>query len=142
MDRSDRQTVEQFLEVFHGDEAPDATALSEFMTSDAVYWSLVPSAPRLQGVAAIAEGIAKQFNTYRDCECEIHAIADGDGVVFTERTDHVVLNSDDRRVSARISAVFDIAADGKIASWREYWDSDDVIAQMGVDRAALENDLG
>lgn len=142
MGQSNKKLIESFLEVFHHESAPDAAILAEYMSEDIVYWSLVPSAPQLRGVDAIAKGIEKQFGTYRDCRCEIHAIAEGGGVVFTERTDHVVLNSDDRAVAARINAIFEIGNDGKIIAWREYWDSNDVITQMGIDQEVLKEDLG
>ncbi len=141
MTQSAKERVETFLKVFHGESAPSAAVLGEFMAEDAIYWSLVPAAPQLRGTQAIAQGIEKQFGTYRDCRCEIHAICEGEGIVFTERTDHVVLNSDNRTVSARICAVFEMTSDGLISSWREYWDSDEVITQMGVERSALEDDL-
>jgi len=141
MAESKAEAVREFLNVFHGKAAPEPIDLARFMHRDAQYWSLVPAAPKLRGVEAISAGVKRQFETYRDCRCEIHAIAEQGDFVFTERTDHVVLNSDDRTVSARICAVFEFGADGKIAGWREYWDSHEVTRQMGVDQADLESDL-
>lgn len=138
---SKAETVKAFLNVFHGEAAPEPTDLARYMQQDAEYWSLVPAAPTLSGVDAISAGVKRQFETYRDCHCEIHAIAEQGDFVFTERTDHVVLNSDDRTVSARICAVFEFGTDGRIASWREYWDSHEVTQQMGVDQADLKEDL-
>lgn len=52
--------------------------------------------------------------------------------VFTERTDHVTLHKGDRKVGSRVCAVFELNDAGLIVSWREYWDSGDVMRQMGV----------
>jgi limonene-1,2-epoxide hydrolase len=131
-----QKQVAEFLCLFHAQTAPDLDTLSRYLTDDAVYWPLVPSLPPLHGLKAIFAGLQKQFVTYRDCRCDIHAIGTGDGVIFTERTDRVVLNRNDREVSVRVTAVFRTTADGKISDWREYWDSEDVLGQMGVSREA------
>lgn len=141
MPESKSEIVREFLNLFHKEAAPEPDDLARFMPRDAQYWSLVPAAPKLQGVEAISNGVKRQFDTYRDCHCEIHAIAEQGQFVFTERTDHVVLNSDDRTVSARICAVFEFGDDGKIVSWREYWDSHEVTQQMGVGQGDLADDL-
>lgn len=98
----------------------------------------MPWTVQIKGSDAICAGIERQFGMYRDCIREVHAIGSGGNHVFTERTDHVALHHDDRTVSARISAVFEIDGNGLISSWREYWDSEEVVHQMGVTRAELE----
>ncbi len=127
-----------YLKTFHEGNPPDFVALKRYLAADAVYWPLVPSSLQIKGADAICAGIERQFGMYRDCICEVHAIGSGGNHVFTERTDHVVLHHDGRTVSARICAVFEIDGDGLIASWREYWDSEEVVRQMGVARADME----
>jgi Limonene-1,2-epoxide hydrolase catalytic domain len=58
-------------------------------------------------------------------------------IVFTERTDHVTLHAADKKVGSRVCAVFEMSDVGLIAGWREYWDSGDVIRQMGISAEAL-----
>lgn len=131
-------TVLAYLRTFHEGNPPDLQALKRYLAPDAVYWSLVPSAVQIKGADAICAGIERQFGMYRDCTCEVHAVGSGGNFVFTERTDHVVLHHDGRTVSARLSAVFEIDDNGLISSWREYWDSEEVVRQMGVTRAEME----
>lgn len=138
MSATNEATVLAYLKTFHEGNPPDFAALKRYLAPNAVYWSLVPSAAQIKGADAICAGIERQFGMYRDCTCEVHAIRSGGNHVFTERTDHVVLHHDSRTVSARLSAVFEIDDDGLISSWREYWDSEEVVRQMGVTRAEME----
>src|SRR3546814_12523921 len=62
----------------------------------------------------------------------LHANAASDPHVLTERTDTVTLLHDNKKVAARLNAVFEIAPDGKIKGWREYYDSGDMQRQIGV----------
>lgn len=138
MSMDNEATVLAFLKSFHEGNPPNFEALKTYLAPDAVYCPLVPSAAPITGADAICAGIERQFSMYRDCVCEIHAMGSGGNYVFTERTDHVVLHHDGRSVSARLSAVFEFNDDGLIASWREYWDSEQVLRQMGVTRAEME----
>jgi limonene-1,2-epoxide hydrolase len=61
---------------------------------------------------------------------EVHNIASSGGGVFTERTD--VFEMGDKRITFRVNAVFEVV-DGKIAAWREYYDSVDLARQLGVE---------
>ena len=38
----------------------------------------------------------------------------------------------DRKVGSRVCAVFELDEAGLILGWREYWDSGDVMRQMGI----------
>jgi limonene-1,2-epoxide hydrolase len=37
----------------------------------------------------------------------------------------------DKHVSLRVVGVFEFDANGKIASWRDYWDSAEITAKIG-----------
>jgi limonene-1,2-epoxide hydrolase len=121
-----------FLDAFHVAGTPDFESLARHFAEDGYYQPLVPATERIAGRAAIAAALEKQFRTYYSCVCEIHASAAMGRFVFTERTDHVTLHAGDRKVDSRVCAVFEFNADGEIAGWREYWDSGDVMKQMGV----------
>lgn len=127
-----------FLDAFHTGGTPDFAHLAGFFADAGTYQPLVPATPRIAGRAAIAAALEKQYRTYYECRCEIHASAAMGRFVFTERTDHVTLHAGDRKVGSRVCAVFEMADDGLIASWREYWDTGDVMAQMGVSAAELQ----
>jgi limonene-1,2-epoxide hydrolase len=121
-----------FLDDFHVGGTPDFYKLSSYFAEDGWYQPLVPATARMTGRAAIAAALEKQYQTYYECRCEIHASAATGRFVFTERTDHVTLHAGDRKVGSRVCAVFEMNDDGLIAGWREYWDTGDVMQQMGI----------
>jgi limonene-1,2-epoxide hydrolase len=61
--------------------------------------------------------------------------------VFTERSDHVTLHDGDRKVTSRVCAVFDRDDDSRIFSWREYWDTGDIMKQMGLTAEQLASKM-
>jgi limonene-1,2-epoxide hydrolase len=126
-----------FLDSFHVPGTPDFVALSGYFAENGYYQPLVPATERITGRAAIAAALEKQYQTYFECECEIHASAAMGLFVFTERTDHVTLHAENRKVGSRVCAVFEFNEQGEIAGWREYWDSGDVMRQMGISAEAL-----
>lgn len=126
-----------FLDAFHVAGTPDFEGLARFFADDGHYQPLVPATQRIVGRAAIAAALEKQFQTYYECVCEIHASAAMGRFVFTERTDHVTLHAGDRKVGSRVCAVFEFNEDGDIQGWREYWDTGDVMKQMGVSAEQL-----
>jgi limonene-1,2-epoxide hydrolase len=126
-----------FLDSFHVSGTPDFIALSSYFAEDGYYQPLVPATERITGRAAIAAALEKQYQTYFECECEIHASAAMGLFVFTERTDHVTLHAENRKVGSRVCAVFEFNERGEIAGWREYWDTGDVMRQMGISAEAL-----
>ena len=121
-----------FLYAFHVAGTPDFEDLARHFADDGYYQPLVPATRRIVGRAAIAAALEKQYRTYYECVCEVHASAAMGRFVFTERTDHVTLHAADRKVGSRVCAVFEFNEDGEIAGWREYWDSGDVMKQMGI----------
>jgi limonene-1,2-epoxide hydrolase len=121
-----------FLDDFHVSGTPDFARLAGYFAEDGYYQPLVPATARIAGRAAIAAALEKQFRTYFECRCEIHASAAMGRYVFTERTDHVTLHAGDRKVGSRVCAIFELNDAGLIAGWREYWDTGDVMRQMGV----------
>ena len=132
MSIDNHERVLAFLSDFHVEGTPDFAALSGYFAENGAYQPLVPATDPIVGRAAIAAALEKQYRTYYECRCEIHASAAMGRYVFTERTDHVTLHQGDRKVGSRVCAVFELDEDGLIVSWREYWDSANVMAQMGV----------
>ena len=131
--------VMAFLNAFHVAGTPDFGTLSNYFVEDGYYQPLVPATARINGRAAIADALEKQYRTYYECRCEIHASAAMGNYVFTERTDHVTLHAGNRKVGSRVCAVFEMNDDGLIAGWREYWDTGDVMQQMGISAEELAN---
>jgi limonene-1,2-epoxide hydrolase len=131
--------VTAFLDAFHVAGTPDFARLSSYFAEDGYYQPLVPATARIKGRVAVAAALEKQYRTYYECRCEIHASAAMGRHVFTERTDYVTLHAGDRKVGSRVCAVFEMNDDGLIAGWREYWDTGDVMRQMGISAEELAN---
>lgn len=132
MSEANHARVLAFLDGFHVGGTPDFARLASYFAQDGWYQPLVPATARIVGRAAIAAALEKQYRTYYECRCEIHASAATGCFVFTERTDHVTLHAGGRKVGSRVCAVFELDDAGSIIGWREYWDTGDVMQQMGI----------
>lgn len=141
MSTSNEAVVREFMRLFHEAAVPDFAKLMTFFAEDGHYHTLVPDGTVFLGRDQIRKCLETQFETYNDCECEIHALAAQGPFVFTERTDHVTLTRDGRKVNSRVCAVFEVNGDGLIQSWREYWDTGNIVKQMGVTREELDKDI-
>ena len=102
------------------EEAKDANALSRCFTEDAVYRNIPPT-PSVEGREAIREFIAEFLATLDGIDFVVHRQISDHGVVMHERTD-VLRRKDGVEISVPIMGVFEIA-DGKIATWRDYFDT-------------------
>jgi limonene-1,2-epoxide hydrolase len=90
--------------------------LLAYFTDDALYHNM-PLEP-VTGKNSIRE-VLNMFVPGEDLEAEILNLATCGNLVFTERVDRMTLNG--KRVVLPCAGVFEIR-DGKIASWRDYFD--------------------
>jgi limonene-1,2-epoxide hydrolase len=141
MSEKNENIVKDFLEAFHEASVPDFKRMMRHFSGDAIYLPLVPDGSNFVGPDNIVKNLKTQFETYNDCRCEILAIGSGPNHVFTERIDHVTLLKDGRQVNSRVCAVFELNDESKIVSWREYWDTGNIVKQMGVTREQLDKDI-
>ncbi|MEY2926723.1 MAG: hypothetical protein RL367_1200 [Pseudomonadota bacterium] len=132
MSQTNLDKVNAFLEEFHFSGRPDVDRIMAYFAPGGTYQPLVPATPKQVAGPALAAALDRQFNTYHQCRCEIHAAAAMGRFVFTERSDHVTLRDGDRKVTSRVCAVFELDDQQRITSWREYWDSGDIMRQMGL----------
>jgi limonene-1,2-epoxide hydrolase len=97
----------------------DEALLRPLLADDVVYHNI--GMPPSVGIDATLENLAGQWAMFASTyEFEIrHAAAAGD-VVLTERIDHV--GSGDASSPAPVMGVFEVR-DGKIARWRDYFDT-------------------
>jgi limonene-1,2-epoxide hydrolase len=121
-----------FLAGLHDLATPDLQAALVAFHDDAVYWSLVPQRAPMRGKATIIAELGEQFKRYRECVCELIAVASNERYVFTERRDHVTMIDADRRIFSSVNAVFEFDDTGRIVEWREYWDALDIATQLGL----------
>jgi limonene-1,2-epoxide hydrolase len=129
--------VLRFLDALHVPGTPGLAEAMEVFAPEATYQALVPSTAVLQGRDAIEQELARQFTHYKDCDCEVLATASSDRFVFNERRDHVTMLEQEKRIFSSVAAVFEFGDDGRIVSWREYWDTGDIARQLGLTPAQM-----
>jgi limonene-1,2-epoxide hydrolase len=95
------------------------------MAPDARYHVFAWQKPFI-GRDAIREELLRQAPLFNpDGPCEILKTASAGQTVFVERIDRIVMSG----VRVGIHGVLDIDEDGKIASWRDYVDSAEIVAK-------------
>ena len=72
----------------------------------------------------------RQAPHFFDLTCEILSIASSGTAVFIERLDSMATKNGPLKI--HVAAVFDVDADGRIAAWREYYDSKEITTQVGA----------
>jgi limonene-1,2-epoxide hydrolase len=82
----------------------------------------------LTSLEAIANDLERQHALWSDLRVKLLNIASIGNVVFTERIDTVHMAGGD--VDVHIVGVFEVGDDGKISSWRDYYDMKEVEAQL------------
>jgi limonene-1,2-epoxide hydrolase len=132
MSQTNLDTVLAFLDEFHFSGRPDVDKIMGFFAPGGTYQPLVPVTPKQVSGPDMAAALERQLNTYHECRCEIHAAAAMGSYVFTERSDHVTLHDGNKKVTSRVCAVFELDEEHRIVSWREYWDTGDIMKQMGL----------
>lgn len=126
------EIVKEFCAAF-GDgrqAAPDVDKLLGMFAEDGEWVLIVPGGPTIKGRDAIRAEFdrQKEFASYMHCEI-LRLVASGSTVV-TERLDNFTMH--DRRINHALTAVFDFDDEGKIVSWREYFDMADMAQQLGI----------
>jgi limonene-1,2-epoxide hydrolase len=86
------------------------------------------------GHDAIRAELLRQAPLFSNGSYETVNIASVGQTVFTERVDSVTI--DEKRASFHLVDVFEVDADGKIASWRTYSDSGENAVNTGPDSGA------
>lgn len=125
--------VLRLLRLFHSEDiAEQLEAVGACLAADATYQPVVPLAPLRRGREAIVEELRGQARRYKNCVCDVQAMASTDSVVFTERTDTVTMLAELKQVVVRVVGVFEVNAQGEVSSWREYWDNAAVAREIGI----------
>ena len=124
------RVVLEFLRCAEG-RTQDVEAMTARMTEDIVWRVNVPLSKVVQGRDAARAEIERQntVSTGMLEGSEVVTIASNDNVVFTERVDVVELAG--KQMTFRINGIFEVR-DGQIAAWREYFDTCDMVQQLGM----------
>jgi limonene-1,2-epoxide hydrolase len=105
----------------------DVKELGGYFTDNAVYHN-IPVAP-VTGRDAIEATLAQFLTPATSCEFEMLAVATVGNTVLTERVDRFVLNG--KSIALPVMGSFELTPDGKIKAWRDYFDMQQFMSQMG-----------
>jgi limonene-1,2-epoxide hydrolase len=117
------ELVQRFCDTFAGG---DLDVLMAFFAEDAIYHN-IPVDP-VQGVDAIRATIEGFSGGVERVEFEVLAIAADGGTVLTERIDSFFLPG--KRIDLPVMGTFEVA-DAKITAWRDYFDLNQFMSQLG-----------
>jgi limonene-1,2-epoxide hydrolase len=101
-----------------------------FFAPDGRYHVFAWEEPPFVGHDEIRAELRREAPGVRDPRCEILNVASIDHTVFVERIDWITKNED--RVGIHVVGVFDVDGDGKIVSWRDYFDSREITIKAGT----------
>jgi limonene-1,2-epoxide hydrolase len=97
---------------------PDLDAIIEHFAEDAVYHN-IPMEP-VVGKAAIKDFITGFIGSFGGIAFNVHHQVANGSIVMNERTDVFAING--KQIDLPVVGVFEIAPDGKIVAWRDYFD--------------------
>ena len=121
-----KDTVREFCSAW---DNLDLEKILSLMSDDAVYHNM-PIAP-LKGRQQISEFIGGFFEMTETCKFDILNIVADDHRVVTERIDTFGMKGGSTIDALPVVGIFEFDDNGKICSWREYWDLQDWIARGG-----------
>jgi limonene-1,2-epoxide hydrolase len=105
----------------------DLDEIVGFFAPDAVYHN-IPLDP-VRGHDGIRSTLAQFLAPGGQAEFEIKALAVNGRTVLTERVDRFVFGG--KPVELPVMGAFEIDRDGRIAAWRDYFDMQQVMKQVG-----------
>ena len=123
MSEREEGIVREFLEFF---VTGDVARAANYFADDGSYRTYAWQEPTV-GVAAIRAVWERQAAAWNDFHYDLVNIASAGAVVFTERIDRGQSMGKDMAVHA--VGVFEVDDSGKIASWREYADANEIEKQ-------------
>jgi limonene-1,2-epoxide hydrolase len=130
MGAEEERLVREFLHFGEG-RSQNVDELTSRMAEDVVWQVNVPLSAVVVGREAARAEIERQntISTGMLEGSEIRTVGSSGDTVFTERID--VCEVGGKRISFHINGIFEVR-DGKIAAWREYFDTCDMAEQLGI----------
>ena len=98
------------------------------LLSDDCFYHNIPLDP-VEGIDAIRATIQGFSTGVEKVEFETHHIAANGNVVLTERTDTFFFPGN--TIALPVMGTFEVNGDGKITHWRDYFDMNQFMSQMG-----------
>jgi len=125
-DVNDATKIAAFKEMARAWQAQDWRACADLFAPEGVLHSVMLEP--IVGRENIYQRICKLSAPNKQVVLNIHRIGVIDGALFVERTDEIVI--DGRRGESPVVGVLNFDGD-KIANWREYFDLNQFMNQMG-----------
>jgi limonene-1,2-epoxide hydrolase len=124
------EVVRSFLADFAGEnlDSDRVERLLSYMAADASYYVFAWWEPCV-GHDAIRAELLKQGTGTSECSFEFVNFASVGQTVFVERLDWFTLKG--KHANIKVVGVFEFDTNGKIASWRDYYDSAEIKARIG-----------
>lgn len=111
-------------------EQPDAGPIAEMFAIDGEWQLWVPGGEVIKGREVIRKEIERQAGFSTFMQCGIEKLIVSGSTVMTQRVDHFTMRG--VRVEHALVAVYELNEEGKILSWREYFDTADIGRQLGL----------
>jgi limonene-1,2-epoxide hydrolase len=108
--------------------SPDEIDAALGLLSDDCFYHNIPLDP-VEGIEAIRATIDGFSAGVEKVEFETHHIAANGNVVLTERTDSFFFPGN--TIALPVMGTFEVNDDGKITHWRDYFDMNQFVSQMG-----------
>lgn len=118
MSKSNEQLIADFFACWHRFDLEGALA---FITDDCSFRP-DPNAEPVVGHEAIRAKWGKYMELMRSYDCETVSVLASETMVYCERIE-IVGSSRGYEMRVPIVGVFELAADGRIAGWRDYYDT-------------------
>ena len=135
MTSDNERLVLDFIHAAYGQKM-DVDAMTALMSEDFVWQLNVPRSAIVRGRDAARAALTQQsgLSTGMIEGSEIRAVVSSGDTVVVERVD--VNDLGGTAVTFHVAAIFEVR-DGEITCWREYWDTGDIAAQLGIDAAHM-----
>lgn len=119
------EVVQQFCDAWG---TPDQIDAALDLLSDDCFYHNIPLDP-VEGIDAIKTTVLGFTTGVDKVEFETLAIAANGNKVLTERIDSFFFPGN--TIALPVMGTFEVDADGKIAHWRDYFDMNQFLSQMG-----------
>jgi limonene-1,2-epoxide hydrolase len=132
--------VLDFVHAAYG-ENMDVDAMVALMADDFVWQLNVPLSPVITGREAARAELRRhnEMSSGMVEGSEIRTVVSNDDTVVVERVDVNVVFG--KTLTFHVTAIFEVR-DGAITCWREYWDTNDVAKQIGIDPSQMFEQIG
>jgi limonene-1,2-epoxide hydrolase len=136
---ANEQLVLDFIHAAYG-ERMDVDAMTALVADDFVWQLHVPLSPVVVGRDAARAELEKHssLSTGMIEGSEIRTVVSNADTVVVERVDVNAMNG--VAVTFNVTAIFEVR-DGAITHWREYWDTNHVAQQLGIDPSHMFDPL-